>query len=553
MTTRAQSAWLFGPLPDLLFGAGLLYLLLLGGLTLGGVSTPTFLPAGTLVWLILIISSAHYGGTLLRVYEDPQERRTYRRYTLHATLLILAVLIASLHSPITGSLMITVYLTWSPWHYTGQNYGIAMMFLRRRGVAIGPAAKRWLYASFVLSYLSVLLNFHFEGGIGQPDPLGYTASLSSGYRFLSLSLPGLVRSLVFPLVAVGYLVSIAASGFLLVRAAGPKAIAPASLVVLTQATWFSIPHIGFYTGLPEIIPTLDLRGEGSLPAFVMWAALGHAIQYLWITSYYARREQRWTGYASYFTKTLLFGAAVWAAPVALFGPESIGRPEYDGGLALCVAAAVNIQHFIVDGAIWKSRNPKVAATLLRARQISDIPSAPSTASSWTRRIAWAVALLFCILKLAPEIDLNQRLTRVLQTRDYEAAEAILDRAALFGRDSSRLRLQLGHQLASEMDPAAALRHYWRSLELQPRADVYLNVGNLIESRSKTESALYAWTLGQELFPNDFALNRRIGSALVLLRREAEALPYLERAHALRPDDVQTSRALEMARERGPKS
>ena len=61
---------------------------------------------------------------------------------------------------LVGSLLFTLYITWSPWHYAGQNFGISVMLLRRRGVDVTPTLKRWLYTSFISSYALVALVMH---------------------------------------------------------------------------------------------------------------------------------------------------------------------------------------------------------------------------------------------------------------------------------------------------------------------------------------------------------------------------------------------------------
>ena len=47
----------------------------------------------------------------------------------------------------------TLYLTWSPWHYSGQNYGILLMFARRAGAQPSTLQRRALYTAFLLSYM----------------------------------------------------------------------------------------------------------------------------------------------------------------------------------------------------------------------------------------------------------------------------------------------------------------------------------------------------------------------------------------------------------------
>ena len=62
---------------------------------------------------------------------------------------------------------------------------------------------------------------------------------------------------------------------------------------------------------------------------------------------------------------MLAGAAIWTAPVLLLAPGVFGRVPYDLGLSALVAAAVNLHHFVLDGAIWKLRDGRVARIPLR--------------------------------------------------------------------------------------------------------------------------------------------------------------------------------------------
>ncbi|MFT5443582.1 MAG: MFS family permease, partial [Myxococcota bacterium] len=309
MSSRAQSTWLFGPVSDVFLGAGLLYLLAIFGMTVSGFAVHESMSPATVAILITIFSGTHYGTTLLRVYEHEAERRTYRVFTVYATVAMIAALGGALYSPIAGSLLITIYLTWSPWHYTGQNYGISMMFLRRRGVDVTPRIKSWLHASFILSYVSVFLNFHFEGGISQTDPLGYTSGATSGFQFIGLGLPAVLRTWLLPAVGLGYVVTTFGSIAMLLRGSTLKAVSPALVLLATQAAWFAVPHLSLYFDLDNHIPALNLKGDRNFQAYFLWAALGHAIQYLWITTYYARSDQRWQGYGSFFTKAFVFGNA----------------------------------------------------------------------------------------------------------------------------------------------------------------------------------------------------------------------------------------------------
>ena len=532
-----------------MLGAGLLYLIFISGLIIGGDAARDAISPVVGSVLILVFSGAHYGATLLRVYEKASERRIYRTLSVYGTVVMLAVLIGALHSPLAGSLLITLYLTWSPWHYTGQNYGIAVMFLRRRGVEFTPATKRWLHASFVLSFVSVFLNFHFEGGVSQGNPLGYTQLDTTGFHFISLGLPSDLRTVLMPVVGLGYGVSVLVALTLLVRSESFRKVAPTALVMLTQAVWFAIPHIGFYLDWTTRIPALNPVGGDLFRFYFVWTAVGHAIQYLWITTYYAKAEAAWRGFSPYFLKAFVFGNAVWAAPVMLLGPERLGRPDFESGLAMCVAAAVNLHHFVLDGAIWKLRNPRIAAVLFRNRGEPLVSERSQGSRSFGRRIAWAIGGLFCFANVIPEIDIERRLPQALLRKDFVAAESILDRAALYGRDSSNWRAQLANGLVKTQDPWRAIRQYKRSLDFYPQSAGFGQLGILVAKLEGLDEAIVIWGEGLEKFPQDIDLNRRMGMGLMKAARVPAALPFLEKWAELSPGDAAAIDAVEAARAR----
>src|SRR5262249_44382055 len=124
-----------------------------------------------------------------------------------------------------------------------------------------------------------------------------------------------------------------------------------------------------------------------------WVAMGHFLQYLWITTYYSAASERRVGRARYLGKALLAGAAVWTLPPLLFAPSAIGRLPFDMGLALLTASVVNLHHFVLDGAIWKLRDGRVARMLLREPG----EASPETPAPRRRRIgpalAWCAGLL----------------------------------------------------------------------------------------------------------------------------------------------------------------
>ena len=168
---HSPGRWLFGPVPDLLLGCGGLYAAIFIASSLFGEQLRPGQADLIFPLLVLAISYPHYGATLLRVYEQRQDRRGNLYFAVHTSILIAALFIAALYIPAVGIVLVTVFLTWSPWHYTGQNYGLAMMFLRRRGAIIDDGIKRWIYASFIFSYILTFIVLHEESG-SAADNLG---------------------------------------------------------------------------------------------------------------------------------------------------------------------------------------------------------------------------------------------------------------------------------------------------------------------------------------------------------------------------------------------
>ncbi|HYU22475.1 MAG TPA: hypothetical protein VEM60_04980, partial [Candidatus Dormibacteraeota bacterium] len=99
-------------------------------------------------------------ATLYRAYHTRTEFEKYRIFTVHiALLLALAGVIAHVWYPLLPWIF-TLYICWSPWHYTGQNFGLLMMFARRSGLAPSSAERNAIHLSFIASFLLLMLSFH---------------------------------------------------------------------------------------------------------------------------------------------------------------------------------------------------------------------------------------------------------------------------------------------------------------------------------------------------------------------------------------------------------
>ncbi len=524
--TPSSAPWLFGPIPDLLLGCGLLYVVLFAAFLAAGAEIRNAQAHYIFPALILLFSGPHYGATLLRVYEQRAERQRYAIFSVYATLLVVAAFVGGLYNAVLASWLATLYLTWSPWHYTGQNYGIGVMFLRRRGVDVTSSLKRCLYASFVVSYSLTFLMVHAGG-----SQLAVVPEIGSSVRFVPLGIPRWIVDPALVVLGIAYVAVLAGFAHLLVRQGAWRDAGPTAVLMLTQALWFPVPlgfqHLGWAKTIEPL--SIDLRGH-----YALWIALGHAVQYLWVTAYYARAAADWGGYLSYFAKVLAAGTAIWTLPYLVFGPGAVGPRSVDGGLLMLVAAAINIHHFILDGAIWKLRNMRIASVLLRpstatgAAAAGGVPMAPS----WGRRAVWHTAIACLAVGMFAFWQENVSYLSAFGRGDFGRASAVLDQLGWVGKESSTARLALGMQLLRRGDLDGARRQVSRSIALRETTDGWVLSGLIEERAQDRHEALAAYQRALAIDPNRRDALVRAGMLQQALGESAQAQALLDRAAAL---------------------
>jgi tetratricopeptide (TPR) repeat protein len=361
--TAAASPWIYGPWLDLVVGCGAWSAPLL---LISYFSIASSARAWSVAFyaLALFFNYPHYMATIYRAYHREEDFHKYRIFTVHITALIVLTLVLA-HSWVRILPWIfTIYLTWSPWHYSGQNYGLFMMFARRAGANPSETVRRALYGAFIASYLILFLGFHTGASA---DPL-----------FISLGIPAIVSRWEQILLAVVF-AALAWFGLSrLARETGWLKLLPSLTLFSSQFLWFVLPAtISLIKGweIPQ-----SRYSTGVL-------AVMHSAQYLWITSYYARREaggegtRPWRAWA-YFSVLIAGGIALFVP-----GPWLASRVFHHDFTSsfLIFTALVNIHHFLLDGAIWKLRDGKIAALLLSSREhISDAASGAGSRLS----LAW---------------------------------------------------------------------------------------------------------------------------------------------------------------------
>jgi tetratricopeptide repeat protein len=457
--SQAGDRWIYHPAVDLIVGCGAwsVPLLLLAG---GAGSTRTWAVAFYL--LALGFNYPHYMATVYRAYHTRSDFAKYRVFTLHITAALAVVAIASHVWSAIVPWIFTLYLTWSPWHYTGQNFGLAMMFARRNGIAPTTRERRQLYAAFLASYALLFISFHTGSS---SDPLIRSIGIP-----LSIAVPA--RAVL--LVACGVL-GVVTIGQWIARAGAQASLAP-FVLVLTQATWFVVPAMAEWTHGSQVEQTRYVTGV---------LALMHSAQYLWITSYYARREAtaeqgHWRPWA--YVGTLLAGGISLFVPVPWFA-SYVFHTDFTQSV-LIVTAVVNIHHFILDGAIWKLRDTRVAALLIDSRT-------PKTEAAGETRARPARALrVAALVVLVAWAALDQ--TRFIMGSSADNVLALTRARALNPYDSS-VRRRTARALIEQKRYDEAYAEYQRFLAWDPHdGEALLNTGVLALVFGRRDEAVARW-------------------------------------------------------------
>src|SRR5450631_1188620 len=319
--------WIYNPLLDLLVGCGAWSapLLLFAYFS----DTKAIAWSAAFYGLALFFNYPHYMATIYRAYHRAEDFQKYRIFTVHITALMLATLLLSHFWLRLLPWIFTIYLTWSPWHYSGQNYGLFMMFARRAGADPDKSTRRALYGAFIASYLILFLGFH--------------TGPSTDSLFISLGIPAAVSRWEQVILGAAFVI-LSVYGFSrLARVTRWRKLIPSLTLFSSQFLWFLLPAaISLIKGLS--IPQ-NRYSSGVL-------AIMHSAQYLWITSYYARREA--TNETSAKTarnwRPLAYFGVLIVGGIALFvpGPWLASRAFHHDFASsfLIFTALVNIHHFI---------------------------------------------------------------------------------------------------------------------------------------------------------------------------------------------------------------
>ncbi len=362
---KPKTPWLWGTRSDLFWVAGG------GSLVFIGVMAPLSIawPAlsvhilALFAFLTWLCNAPHYVATYAVIYRE-RERQPLAWKRLRSSIpFVLGILaVSGVCFQEVAPFIARTYLTWSPYHYGAQNFGLAVMYAARSGAPLDQGDKRRVQLSFAAVSLFAMV-------LANSDVSQYARQLADPSVYLTTGLLGLVTYARLPTsVYYGALALFlgAAIQFSLVavrraRAGRPLPL-PTILLFLVHVTWFVVPRLRFHAGDHEWLgPVLSTW----IPTFAI--PFFHCAQYLGVTSWRAR-------ITSSVRPIPLFALVVVGGWLLFQGSVYVWQLTFDRSAleaVVVIQSLVNVHHFWIDGLIWKrGRVPEAAGPEARRREAS---------------------------------------------------------------------------------------------------------------------------------------------------------------------------------------
>ena len=524
--------WIYNPWLDLIVGCGAWSLPLL-------LIAYAVLASSARTWSILFYGLAifcnypHYMATIYRAYHRAEDFEKYRIFTVHTTVLVVLTLVVSHYWVSLLPWIFTIYLTWSPWHYSGQNYGLFMMFARRAGAKPDKRTRSALYGAFIVSYLVLFLGFHTGPST---DPL-----------FVSIGIPAIVSRWEQIILLAAFVLFSLFGLFRLARQTGLKPLLPSFTLFSSQFLWFLLP------AAISLFKHLDIPQSRYSNGVL---AVMHSAQYLWITSYYARREAVSEGEKTQRNwRPVAYFAVLVAGGIALFipGPWLASRAfHFDLTTSFLIfGALVNIHHFILDGAIWKLRDGRIASLLLNSKEkvekaITGAGGSVASSVRWlagdtpgARRLQVSAAVLLLVWGTVDQVH------HYLALRSEDMPS--LQRAAVLDAFDSQLQMRLAHKELESGNSEQAESAWRRAMQISPSdPDPKQALLKFLVEQKRFDEALSLAEVSLKYSPND--PNLLVNHGILSLRFDHPDRALEDWNQALKIDPNQTLAQLYLANE-----
>ena len=298
------------------------------------------------IWLSWVVNWPHFAATSYRLYRSKETVSQYPITAFVVPLILLPATIAALSMPDDfAPWFVKLFMVWSPYHFSGQTIGIAILYARRSGFEITPLM-RWALTWFVFStYIGLQAASEVPGAV---------YSFYGITNIPTIGLPAWFRTAShWGTIALGALLIYAAFESSVLK--GKKFPIIMAVPVITQLIWFKLAVGTFNT-----------------QSFLEFVPLFHSIQYLFIAWFMQMKERQLaTGELgekrALVRETLVWGAVIFIVGAIMFswGPWVAAAffPVSIGVATGVLQSTVQIHHFFVDGVIWKLRNPRIRQAL----------------------------------------------------------------------------------------------------------------------------------------------------------------------------------------------
>jgi hypothetical protein len=337
--------------------SGFEYLLVGGGLSLVatlflwlGPRRPAAYTGLALATVLLASNSAHFAASTVRLYSKRGSFAAWPFLTMALPLVSLAVLAVCVAAPVRiGTHLQSLYLTWSPYHYAMQAYGIAVVYSHRSGCHLAPRDKKLLLATAMLPFVYACITAPGAGlfWFVTKEQVQSVPAVAAGLKALVAVLPWI--GMAAPLLVYAKVWK---------STNGPMPLLALLAVVANGIWWFALT---------------------AMEAF-FWATVFHGLQYLVIAVIFHVRERmqepanrRAPAYHAlwFYVVSLGLGYALFHALPRAFTLAGFGLVES----MLLVIAAINVHHFIVDAYIWKLRPGDSNRGVVEAGAAAAMPAA----------------------------------------------------------------------------------------------------------------------------------------------------------------------------------
>jgi len=288
---------------------------------------------------------------------------------------------------------------------------------------------------------------------------------------------------------------------------------------------------------------MSLDSFRGLAFAAIWISTAHSLQYLWVTSYYAKRLHPGRSLGSFLWRCAGAGGVLLVLPSLVFAPTLLGSVPWQGGLQIVLVSVVNLHHFVLDGAIWKLRDGRVARALLRSSATGPGPQPVEPRPSGRLGLAWAAGLLLLAIPASEIWVRSVELPRA--TRGEPRTELALRWLHWTGRAAPGMHLQSGHAALARGDLAAAEAAYRRGLDVGATAELHAALGVVLHQRGRLDAAAEQYAAALDV---DGANTTALSGRGVLLLGRARAASDPE--HASRHREAAIA-SLEQARDAGP--